>query len=440
MACVGYCYASPAALDGDRPRAGADLPDQLRAAAVRDPAPIPVCSDMVDPVLLARLVAGEEPWGTWPEVVAGARPEDVRAEVDRAGLRGRGGAGFPTARKWALAAAAPGPACVVANGDEGDPGSFVDRLLMERDPERILEGLALAAFACGAEQAYVYVRSEYPAARDRLRTAIAQAQRAGHLGDDVHGSGRRLRVEVVEGAGSYVAGEETALLHSMEGLRAAVSARPPYPTESGLHGHPTVVNNVETLAAVPWIMRRGGAAYAARGAPGETGTKLASLSSLFRRPGAYEVELGTPLRRLVEDLGGGLRDGHELRAVQIGGPLGGFLSPGDLDLPLLDSALTAAGAALGHGSVVALDTRISGPELLRHVWEFVARESCGTCAPCRIGSQRGLELAERVEAGDPVLATQDRLLDVLGAGGLCAFGRSVPASVRSLLRVYAEDF
>ena len=260
VACVGYCYAAPAALDGDRPYTGADLPDQLLAAAVRDPAPIPVYSDVVDPVLLARLAAGEEPWGVWPEVVAGARPEDVRAEVDRAGLRGRGGAGFPTARKWALAAAAPGPAYVVANGDEGDPGSFVDRLLMERDPERILEGLALAAFGCGAEQTYVYVRSEYPAAMQRLRAAVADAERAGHLGAEVHGTGRRLEVEVVEGAGSYVAGEETGLLHSMEGLRAAVSARPPYPTESGLYGYPTVVNNVETLAAVPWILtaRRSG--------------------------------------------------------------------------------------------------------------------------------------------------------------------------------------
>jgi NADH:ubiquinone oxidoreductase subunit F (NADH-binding) len=436
VACVGYCYASPAALDGETPRAGGDLADQLAGRSPRPAPPIPVQAAVADPVLLARLCAGGEPWSVWPHVVAAVSPESVRAEVASAGLRGRGGAGFPTAHKWALVASGPQPRYVVANGDEGDPGSFVDRLLMESDPERVLEGLALAMHACGAEQGYVYVRSEYPVARDRLRAALAAAEAAGHLGPDVHGTGRRLTVRLVEGAGSYVAGEETALLRSMEGWRGAVSPRPPYPTESGLRGHPTAVNNVETLAAVPWIVERGGAAFARRGVPPETGTKLVGLSALFERPGVYEVDLGTPVRHVVEDLGGGLRGGHRLRALQVGGPLGGFLGPRELDVPLLDSALTDLGVALGHGSLVAVDER-TPRELLRHVWAFVAAESCGTCLPCRIGSRRGLELAAR-EAGsrDP---RHGELLDVLERGSLCAFGRAAPRAVRSLLRVYEDD-
>jgi NADH-quinone oxidoreductase subunit F len=443
--CLGFCYASPAALDGATPRTGADLGGLLPpspgagippAEGLADSAPpIPFRSAAARPVVLAGLAGEEGAWEVWPRVVAAGDPEQVIAAVGPSGLRGRGGAEFPVAAKWAAGARGPAPRYVVANGDEGDPGSFCDRLLMERDPHRVLEGLALAGFAVGADHGIVLVRSEYPEAVARMREAVAQARSAGHLGSDVHGSGVSFDVEVAEGAGSYVAGEETALLHSLEGLRGSVRARPPYPTERGLLGRPTVVNNVETLAAVPWIVRHGGEDYARLGHERETGTKLVCLNERFRRPGVYEVEFGVPIASVVEELGGGLRDGRTLRAVQVGGPLGGFLAPDDLDVRLLAGALAERGVALGHGSLVAVDTEVPAGALLRHVWSFAAAESCGACAPCRIGSRRGLELAER--GGDT--AGQRRLLDVMEVGSLCAFGRGVPGSVRSLLAVYHQD-
>ena len=244
----------------------------------------------------------------------------------------------------------------------------------------------------------------------------------------------------MEGAGSYVAGEETALLHALEGRRGAVRPRPPYPTSSGLFGAPTAVNNVETLAAVPWIVARGGEAFASFGNASETGTKLACLNEAFAAPGVYEVELGMPIRQIIDELGGGLRDNRQLRSVQVGGPLGGFLGPDELDVPLLESALATYGVALGHASLIAIDDRVSAAELLRHVWRFAASESCGTGAPCRIGSGRGAAIAERVVAGDTsALAEQQPLLATLETASMCAFGRGVPASVRSLLRVYPDE-
>ena len=287
------------------------------------------------------------------------------------------------------------PRYVVGNGDEGDPGSFCDRVLMEQDPHRVLAGLAYAAHAVGAERGYVYVRSEYPAALERLNAAAAEATAAGHLGRNLHGTATCFEVEVVEGAGSYVAGEETALIHALEGRRGAVRPRPPYPTSSGLFRAPTAVNNVETLAAVPWIVARGGEAFASFGRAPETGTKLACLNEAFAAPGVYEVELGMPIRKIIDELGGGLRDDRRLRSVQVGGPLGGFLAPDELDVPLL-GALAAYGVALGHASLIAIDDRVSAAALLRHVWRFAAMESCGTCAmPHRLGPRRGTRGAGR---------------------------------------------
>ena len=436
--CVGFCYAAPALLDGTLPHAGPELAAKLVRGSPDAPA-IPVAA-ISEPVVLAGIAAGEDPWLHWPEVVASWPPQRLIAELETSGLRGRGGAGFPVASKWSAAAVGPAPRYVVGNGDEGDPGSFCDRVLMERDHARVLAGLAYAAHAVGAERGYVYVRSEYPAAMERLTAAVAEATEADHLGRNLHGTTRSFEVEVVQGAGSYVAGEETALLHALEGRRGAVRPRPPYPTSSGLFGAPTAVNNVETLAAVPWILDRGGAAFARLGRALETGTKLVCLNEAFTAPGVYEVELGMPIRRIVEELGGGLRDGRQLRSVQIGGPLGGFLAPEDLDVPLLDSALAAYGVALGHASLIAIDNRVPAAELLRHVWRFAAIESCGTCAPCRIGSGRGAGLAERVVAGDAsALAEQQPLLTTMETASMCAFGRGVPPSIRSLLRVYADE-
>ncbi|MER6590884.1 NAD(P)H-dependent oxidoreductase subunit E [Micromonospora purpureochromogenes] len=454
--CLGHCYDSPAVLDGEqagsgellgglfgdpraaerRTRPGWAEPLKMRAAR------IPYESAVDRPVVLAGLVGDEGPWEVWPGVVASGSPDQVLAEVSASGLRGRGGAGFPVAKKWSATAREPAPRYVVANGDEGDPGSFCDRLLMESDPHRILEGLALAGLAVGARHGLILVRSEYPTAAERLRAAVIVARENGHLGKGIHGSDVDFDVEIVRGAGSYVAGEETALLHAVAGLRAAVRARPPYPTSHGYLGQPTAVNNVETLAAVPWIVRHGGAAYARLGHPDEPGTKLVCLSQLFRRPGVYEVEYGVPLRHLVEDLGGGLREPHTLRAVQVGGPLGGFLTPDQLDLPLLSRPLAQAGVALGHGSLVAVDSAMPAAAILRHAWAFGAAESCGACTPCRVGAGRGVELAERVGKpgqAEAALAAHEPLLEVLTVASLCAFGRGVSCAVRSLLRVYSDE-
>jgi NADH:ubiquinone oxidoreductase subunit F (NADH-binding)/NADH:ubiquinone oxidoreductase subunit E len=438
--CLGYCYASPSALDGQTPVTGPDLgPRLLTPEPAPPPPPIPYRNAARDPVVLAGLLGAEESWQVWPRAVTAGSPAAILAEVARAGLRGRGGAEFPVADKWLAAMRAPAPRFVVANGDEGDPGSFCDRLLLEGDPDRVLEGLALAGFAVGANQGLVFVRSEYPVAAAKTRGAVDAARAEGHLGVDVHGSSFDFDIEVVQGAGSYVAGEETALLHALQGLRGSVRPRPPYPTGSGLAGRPTVVNNVETLAAVPWVVRHGGSSYARQGAEVETGTKLVCLSERFRRPGVYEVEFGVPLRYIVDALGGGLKPGHRLRALQVGGPLGGFLGPDDLDIPLLAEALAEAGVALGHGSLVAIDDGVTAAELLRHVWTFVAAESCGACTPCRVGSRRGRELADRLQGNATALARQDELLEVMKIGSLCAFGRGVPAAVRSLVRVYRDE-
>ncbi|OMI36365.1 NAD(P)H-dependent oxidoreductase subunit E [Streptomyces sparsogenes] len=432
--CLGYCYAGPAALDGRTPCTGPAPAAQLAGRESPRAPEIPAADDTGDPVLLGGVVAGEPPWQVWPRTVAAGAPDEVRREVAASGLRGRGGAGFGVAAKWAAAGRAPGTV-VVANGDEGDPGSYADRLLMEGAPERVLEGLALACFACGARRGVVLVRSEYPRALTRVREAVGRAYADGHFGSAVHGTTTALDIDVAEGAGSYVAGEETALIASLEGDRGCARPRPPYPTRRGLWDAPTVVNNVETLAAVPWIVSRGGEAYARRGVPGETGTKLVCLSERFARPGAYEVELGTPLPRIVDELGGGLRDGGELTALQVGGPLGGFLAPDALDTPLTTADLASRGAALGHAGLVAFDQRVPPEEVLRHIWGFAAAESCGACSPCRVGSRRGLELAA---TGVPPGAEWERLARVLAEASLCAFGRRIPPAVHSLARAYGD--
>lgn len=432
--CLGYCYAGPAALDGDTPCTGVTLPAQL---AGREPplAPeIPVADDTGDPVLLGGVLSGEPTWEVWSRTVSSGTPDEVHREVAASGLRGRGGAGFRVAAKWEAAGRTSGTV-VVANGDEGDPGSYADRLLMEADPGRVLEGLALACFACRARQGIVLVRSEYPAALARMREGVRQAYADGHLGPSVHGTATSLDIHIVEGAGSYIAGEETALIAGLEGGRGCARPRPPYPTERGLWDAPTVVSNVETLAAVPWIVRRGGAAYARRGTSDETGTKLVCLSERFARPGCYEVELGTPVRRIVTELGGGPKDGAELMALQVGGPLGGFLAADALDVPLSEAGLSARGAALGHAGLVAFDERVAPEEVLRHVWEFAAAESCGACSPCRVGSRRGLEWAS---ADTPPGREWERLSRVLAEASLCAFGRRIPPAVHSLAHAYGD--
>ncbi|MBR7831339.1 hypothetical protein KDK95_33855, partial [Actinospica sp. MGRD01-02] len=432
--CLGYCYAAPAALDGDEPCAGADLVDQLGGRSTRTDPDIPAADATGDPVLLSGILSGGPGWRVWPGVAAMCTPEHVRTQLDRSGLRGRGGAAYPVAAKWAAVVGHPSP-LVVANGDEGDPGSFADRLLMERDPDRVLEGLALACFACGASSGIVLVRSEYPKALNQLEGALRRAYRDGHLGARVHGGPVSLDLRVVSGAGSYVAGEETALIAGLEGGRGCARSRPPYPTQEGVWDAPTVVNNVETLAAVPWIIEHGGEAYARRGVPEQTGTKLVCLNERFARPGCYEVEFGTGLDWIARELGGGLRGGAGLTVLQVGGPLGGFLPADRLNVPLTDRDLAAAGAALGHAGLVAFDESVEPREVLRYLWQFADAESCGACSPCRVGSRRGLELAA---AGGPPDPDYRRWMGVLEQASLCAFGRGIPAAVRSLVRACGD--
>jgi NADH:ubiquinone oxidoreductase subunit F (NADH-binding)/NADH:ubiquinone oxidoreductase subunit E len=437
--CLGYCYGGPAALDEETPCAGPDLVDQLAGRAPKSDPSIPFHSAVDEPVILAGVTGTDaDPWAPWGDVLADGDSARVQREVLVSGLRGRGGAGFPAAVKWKAAAEMPsrGPRHLICNGDEGDPGSFIDRLLMESDPQRLLAGMALAAYACDASVGHLYVRSEYPRARDTVRAAVAEARAAGHLGERLHGSDFSFDVEVFEGAGSYVAGEETALIHSVEGLRGEVQARPPFPTERGLLHEPTVVNNVETLCAVPWIVTRGGAQYSRYGVGDSRGTKVVCLNERFRNPGAYEVELGITIGAIVDGLGGGLRDGHALAAIQVGGPLGGFLGPDQMETELSFEALAAAGADLGHGSVIAIDERVDRKSLLRHFWRFAASESCGTCVPCRLGTRRGLELALADPQASPAQAMGETLAAMEHAS-LCAFGRGVPQVLRSIERVYA---
>jgi NADH:ubiquinone oxidoreductase subunit F (NADH-binding)/NADH:ubiquinone oxidoreductase subunit E len=430
--CLGFCHSSPAVRDGDTVDAGPGAIARVlggTAAAADEPE---WQSVLDEPVLLA---AGDY---TGLRAALGGSPEDLLAQVKEANLRGRGGAGFPAGAKWEFARGAAGDRkFIVVNGDEGDPGSYIDKYLMERNPTLLLEGMAIAGFAVGADTGYVFVRSEYPRSKPALDAALREAYAAGDLGDDIYGSGFSFHVEVVEGAGSYVVGEETALLSSLHGLRGTVSARPPFPAEKGYLGRPTVVNNVETLCNAPFIARHGAEAYAAI-SPGATqGSKLVCLNERFERPGVYEVRFGTPIREICEDLGGGMRDGRSIKALQIGGPLAGIL-PGDLlETPFDFEPLAAVGCMVGHGGIVAFDDTTDMRDLARHLLHFGASESCGKCFPCRIGLQRALELVQGDEAVDKALL--EELLETLEVASLCAHGGGMPAPIRSLIRFFPEE-
>jgi formate dehydrogenase iron-sulfur subunit len=364
--------------------------------------------------------------------------------VGESGLRGRGGAGFPAAVKWqTVAAAQAARKYVVCNADEGDSGTFADRMLMEGDPFCLLEGMAVAGLATGAAEGVVYVRSEYPAAIATLRAAVETATAAGVLGDSVLGSGPAFTVSVREGAGSYVCGEETAMLESLEGRRGMVRAKPPVPAVSGLFGSPTLVHNVLTLAAVPWIAVHGGAAYAALGTGRSRGTQVFQLGGNTARGGIVETAFGVTLSDLVHGYGQGTRSGRPVRAVQVGGPLGAYLPAGAMDVPLDYEAVAQAGGLLGHGGVVVFDDTVDMAAQARFAMEFCAVESCGKCTPCRIGSVRGVETIDRIVAGEDVdanLALLDDLCEVMTDGSLCAMGGLTPLPVRSALRHFGEDF
>ncbi len=434
--CLGYCDQSPvrltaagvvlSGLDGQTP-----LPPDVRCAARR-------------PVVTERLLHGDGNAADLPVATAAGvyatltdwvqhrQPAELLDVISASGERGRGGAGFPTGDKWRACAAADGPGkVVVANGDEGDPGSYIDRLLMEHDPHAVIEGLALCAFAVGASRGLVFVRSEYPQARLRIEQAVADATAAGLLAGADGGGLFDFTVEVIAGHGSYVCGEETALLNAIEGRRGEVRVRPPYPVEQGLYGLPTVVNNVETLVNIPWIARHGAAAYRALGTATEPGTKVLCLNHGFGRPGPVEVDFGISLREVIETLGDGGADGRAIEAVVLGGPMGSVLTADRWDVPVGYASMHAQGIELGHGGLVALPAGTDYRSVLIDWLQFMADESCGRCVACRSGSQRALALA-----ADPVRhrAELEGLLDTIVAGSLCAFGRNIPRPVRELLQ------
>jgi formate dehydrogenase iron-sulfur subunit len=370
------------------------------------------------------------------------RPDAVVAEIEASGLRGRGGAAFPAGIKWRTVLDAPGDEkYVVCNADEGDSGTFADRLLMESDPFQLIEAMVIAGVTVGAGSGVIYLRSEYPKAGDFLRRAIERARQENLLGDDVLGSGKRFYLDLRIGAGSYICGEETAMLESIEGKRGMVREKPPLPALSGLFGKPTLVHNVLTLAAVTTILSGGAERYAAHGTGRSRGTMPFQLAGNIARGGLVELPFGAPLETLLTHFAGGSRSGRPLKAVQVGGPLGAYLPEGKWSLPLDYETFAAAGAMIGHGGVVAFDDTVDLDEQAEFAMRFCALESCGKCTPCRIGSRRGEELIQRIRRGEERegnLLLLHELMETMELGSLCALGGLTPMPVRSILEGFPE--
>ena len=371
-------------------------------------------------------------------------PESLLAEVEVSGLRGRGGAGFPAHIKWRTVSDTPGEQkYIVCNADEGDSGTFADRLLMEGDPYRLIEGMTIAGVATGATKGYVYLRSEYPVAAGIFQAALDNAYAEGLLGDDILGCGKSFDLELFIGAGAYICGEETSLLESLEGKRGEIRAKPPVPAISGLFGQPTLVHNVISFAAVPAIMKHGGAWYAGMGVGRSTGTMAFQLAGNVRRGGLIEVPFGVTIDEMVNDYGGGTRSGRPLRTIQIGGPLGAYLKPEEFDTPLTYEAVAELGAGIGHGGIVVFDDTVDLARQAHYAFEFCEVESCGKCTPCRLGSVRGKETMAAIMDGRAVeqkLTIIEDLCEVMETASLCQMGGMTPIPVMSAIKRFPEDF
>ncbi|MCY2930803.1 MAG: 4Fe-4S binding protein [Planctomycetota bacterium] len=372
--------------------------------------------------------------------LAGVAPEAVIERIAASGLRGRGGAGFPTARKWAAVRSQGAPdKVVICNGDEGDPGAFMDRMILESFPYRVIEGMALAAYAVGAREGIFYIRAEYPLAVRRVSEALDRCRQRGLL----EAGEWKLDLRIMQGAGAFVCGEETALIASIEGRRGMPRLRPPFPAESGLWGRPTLVNNVETYALVPWILRHGAEAFAAIGSGGGRGTKVFALAGKVARGGLIEVPLGATIRQIVEDIGGGIANGKTFKAVQVGGPSGGCIPAELADTPVDFEALTAAGAMMGSGGLVVLDESDCMVDITRYFLQFTQNQSCGKCTFCRIGTRRMLDILERICAGQghhSDLAALETLARHVKAASLCGLGKTAPNPVLSTLRYFRAEY
>lgn len=377
-------------------------------------------------------------------VIEQNNPDAVIEEIEKSGLRGRGGGGFPTGRKWRFTAANKGgKSYVVCNGDEGDPGAFMDRSIMEGDPHKLLEGMAIAAFAIGADEGYIYVRAEYPLAIKRLRKAIADAEERHFLGKNIMGSEFSFTLHIKEGAGAFVCGEETALIASIEGERGMPRPKPPFPANKGLFGRPTLINNVETLANVPVIMLKGADWFASFGTETSKGTKTFALTGEVNNTGLIEVPMGTTLREIVFDIGGGIRGGKKFKAVQIGGPSGGCLTEEHLDLPMDYDSLIKAGAMVGSGGLVVMAENTCIVEVARFFMNFTQHESCGKCVPCREGTKNMLKILEKIVAGKGEMKDLDTLEELalsVKEGSLCGLGKTAPNPVLSTLKYFRDEY
>ena len=371
-------------------------------------------------------------------------PDAVIDTIIKSGLRGRGGGGFPTGMKWKFTAAnRGGKSYVVCNGDEGDPGAFMDRSVMEGDPHKLLEGMAIAGFAVGADEAYIYVRAEYPLAIKRLRIAIAQAEERHYLGDNIMGSDFSFHIHIKEGAGAFVCGEETALLASIEGERGMPRPKPPFPANKGLFGRPTLINNVETLANVPVIMLNGADWFSSMGTETSKGTKTFALTGEVNNTGLIEVPMGTTLREIIFDIGGGIRGGKKFKAVQIGGPSGGCLTEEHLDLPMDYDSLIKAGAMVGSGGLVVMAEDTCMVEVARFFMNFTKNESCGKCVPCREGTKNMLKILQKIVKGKGEMKDLELLEELaytVKDGSLCGLGKTAPNPVLSTLKYFKDEY
>ena len=377
-------------------------------------------------------------------VVTSMTRQEVIDEITASGLRGRGGAGFPTGRKWQFAHDAPNDTkYIICNADEGDPGAFMNRTVLESDPHSMLEGLMIGGYAIGAQQGFIYCRAEYPLAIRRLRIAIAQAHERGFLGENLFGTDFSFDIEIRQGAGAFVCGEETALMASIQGERGQPWPRPPYPAVSGLWGQPSNINNVKSYAYVPRIIRIGADWFSSVGTEGSPGTAVFALTGMVNNTGLIEVPMGITLREIIYDVGGGIQGGGEFKAVQTGGPLGGCLPAEYLDTPVDFDSLTEAGSVMGSGGMIVADENTCMVEFARYFTQFVCDESCGKCPPCRIGSTRMLEVLERITDGEGELEDLDeirRIAEGMQNGALCALGQLAPAPVLSTLMHFEDEY
>jgi len=398
---------------------------------------------LINPELFEEYVAVEG-YQALAKCLQDMSPTDVSDAIKNSGLRGRGGGGFPAGVKWEIAGKQPGPEkYMICNADEGDPGAFMDRSILEGDPHSVIEGMIIAAYAIGASQGYVYIRAEYPLAVQRLQRAVDQAKEAGLLGDKILGSNFSFELEVKFGAGAFVCGEETALLRSIEGGRGEPTSKPPFPAEKGLYGKPTVINNVETLANVPQIMRRGPAWFSAIGSEKSKGTKVFALAGKINNVGLVEVPMGITLREIIYDIGGGIKNNKQFKAVQTGGPSGGCIPAADLDIAIDYDTLVAKGSMMGSGGMIVMDEDNCMVDIARFYLDFTMEESCGKCTPCRVGNKRIHEMLTEITEGRGTMEHLEKLANlssVIKDTALCGLGQTAPNPVLSTLKYFYDEY